>query len=285
MQRTVPPTEAEAIALVRHALEAGCGIDTARVYVNAERRVGLAITGLPTGDDLPLVTKLSPLPGIAPDDRAAARAAARASIQESRAALGLDRLPTVLLHRAEQRTAWDGAVWRELLELVRHRTIGILGASVQTVEELTAALADPDIRHVQLPLNPLDARWFTPPAAAAIAARPDVTIHVRSIYLQGILLRDAAAWPKVVSPTPLLAWLDGWAKRLGRSRAGLCLAYVRATDWVHGVVVGAENRGQLDDNLHLFAEAPLTRPERAAMDADRPTVPDTLVNPALWPRT
>ncbi len=282
--QTVAPSEREAIALVCTALNEGCGIDTARIYPDSERRVGLALATLRSDvrNSLAIVTKLDPLNEIA--DARTARVATRQSICASRRALGLERLPVLLLHRAEHRTAWGGAAWDELRILAERGAIGCLGASVQTVGELVDVLSDPDIRHIQLPLNPLDGRWAAAAVQSALAGRRDVVVHVRSVYLQGTLLRDAAAWPRVVDPGPYMSWLDTWSARLGRTRADLCLAYVRAQAWVDGTVIGAESMQQIDENIGLFARPPLTDAERAAMEGDRPAVPDTLVNPALWPR-
>ena len=56
-------------------------------------------------------------------------------------------------------TAFDGAVWERLLERLEDGTVLSLGVSVQSPEEASAALACPDVRHLQLPFNLLDWRW------------------------------------------------------------------------------------------------------------------------------
>ena len=50
-------------------------------------------------------------------------------------------------------------------------------------------------QHIQLPFNLLDRRWKTAEFAAAAAARPDVTIHTRSTFLQGVLVSGIDRWP------------------------------------------------------------------------------------------
>jgi hypothetical protein len=49
---------------------------------------------------------------------------------------------------------------------------------------------------MQVPINILDQRWNDLGLAKKFAARPDITVHARSIFLQGVLLQDdPAGWP------------------------------------------------------------------------------------------
>ena len=56
-------------------------------------------------------------------------------------------------------TAFGGAVWERLIELLEDGTVLALGVSVQSPEEAIAALDDTDVQHLQLPFNLLDWRW------------------------------------------------------------------------------------------------------------------------------
>jgi spore coat polysaccharide biosynthesis protein SpsF len=159
---------------------------------------------------------------------------------------------------------------------------------VQSPEEALAALRHPEIRHIQLPFNILDWRWEEGGTVAAIRNRKNVTVHARSVFLQGILAaRDPAVWPVLqdVDASGLVAWLDGAAQREGReSAADLCLAFARGQDWIDGVVVGQETMEQLDVNLRLAARAPLSVESRVRILRTRPRVPAPLLDPAQWPR-
>jgi spore coat polysaccharide biosynthesis protein SpsF len=284
--RTGLPSREAAVALVRRA--AACGIrtfDTARAYGAAEERLGEALSGQPVF----IVTKLSPLSDLPPAAGAEeAAAAAEVSVRQSCAALRTGRLDCLLLHRAAHRTQFGGAIWQRLLALKAAGTIGTLGVSVQSSVEAAEALACPDVQHIQMPFNLLDRRWRDDGVIDALARRPDVTVHVRSVFLQGLLAAaDPSVWPVIegVDPSALLADLDRLVRELGRdSAADLCMAYARGQAFITGVVIGLETEAQLDENLRLMRNPPLSPAECRFVDDCLPRLPEQLLNPALWPK-
>jgi aryl-alcohol dehydrogenase-like predicted oxidoreductase len=81
-----------------------------------------------------------------------------------------------------------------------------------------------------------------------------------------------------------MAWLHNVAEELQRENvADLCLAYARAQDWIDGVVIGMETSEQLDANIALAGMRPLHPDECRYVEATRPRVPETLLDPAQWP--
>jgi aryl-alcohol dehydrogenase-like predicted oxidoreductase len=281
------PDEGQAQLILRAAANAGVRwIDTAAAYGTSEARVGAY---LPAGSQCRVVTKLSPLDEL--DEEAAIAAVIRAvdtSVRRSCHRLRTDRLDALLLHRAHHLTWRDGAIWRRLKMLRDSGEIFDLGVSVYTPEEALAALASPCVRHLQLPFNLLDWRWRHSGVVEAIAARSDVTVHVRSVYLQGLLAAGAQArWPTItgVDAAALTFTLFHLARELKRdSVADLCLAYARAQDWIDGVVVGMEHSSQLALNLALFKRPALTWDEAAYVERSLPRAPEQLLNPAQWPK-
>lgn len=283
--RSGQPTAEDAQALLVDAARTGVRwVDTARAYGEAEARIGSAMR-LPACRAFKVVTKISPLDGIAADDVAAAVAAVQASLAASFAALGLDYLDVVLIHRAAHRTAWGGAVWSFLREQCAKGRIGCLGVSAQAPAEVLDLVADRDVRHVQLPTNILDWRWDE--AAAALSRRPDITVHGRSAYLQGLLVcGDPSLWPRVdgVQAESVLSVLGELAAEMHCDGIDdLCVRYVRGLAWAQGLVLGMETRAQLQRNLALMVREPL-RPEQTDEVRRRiPRLPENLLNPALWP--
>ncbi|MDR3526888.1 MAG: aldo/keto reductase [Rhizomicrobium sp.] len=283
--RTGKPSHAAALRLLRRAVASGIQTyDVARAYGDAEDRLGEALSDCPVG----IITKLSPLSTI-PDDASADQAvmAVEASIVASREALRRNRLDCLLLHRAAHRTLWAGAAWQRLLDYRSEGVITRLGISAQSAVEAEAALADPDVQHIQMPFNLLDWRWGR--VLALCAARPDVTVHVRSVFLQGLLAaNDAALWPSIetVDAVAVVTAIGALVRDLYRdSAADLCLAYVRGQAEIHGLVIGLETEEQLEANLALFAKPPLSAAECAIVKAALPCLPEQILNPALWPKT
>ncbi len=283
--RSGKPSRAAALRLVRRAADKGVrSFDTARGYGDSENRLGEALAGR----RVRTITKLSSLGELASDaPRAAVRAAVDRSIVASLDALKKSELDCLLLHRAAHFTAFGGAIWQRLTEHVAQGTVRALGVSVQNPRETLDALSRREVQHIQLPFNILDWRWREAGIIAALEQRVDVTIHARSVFLQGLLAAgDPGCWPNIdgVDARGLLAWLDEIAAAFGREdRADLCLAYARGQSWIDGIVVGMETEAQLETNLGLVARAPLAPEECARIDGVAPRVPDMLLDPAQWP--
>jgi spore coat polysaccharide biosynthesis protein SpsF len=277
------PTPRDAELILRSAVSAGVRwIDTAAAYGSAEQRIGAA---LPRTKGVSVVTKLAPLDEINSETPIGEiRRAVDDSVRRSCARLGTDRLHVLLLHRAHHLSFRDGVVWSRVKELRDEGALFDLGVSVYSPEEALIALADHDVRHIQLPFNALDWRWRRGGVIEALARRSDVTVHARSALLQGLLADTAdARWPHGVDPNEVRWALRRLARELDRdSPADLCLAYVRAQTWIDGVVVGMESLSQLALNLALFRRPPLTRDEIATVDAALPHASERLLNPALW---
>jgi D-threo-aldose 1-dehydrogenase len=139
--REVPPDEG--VATVRATLDSPIRcIDTSNGYSDgeSERRIGTAIAeagGLP--DDVVVITKVDPRGRDYSADRV------RASLDESRERLGLDRLPLVHLHDPEnfdfaEISAPGGAV-DALVELRESGVVGSIGLAGGRVQEMAKYLA------------------------------------------------------------------------------------------------------------------------------------------------
>ena len=282
--RTGQPSARDAELILRSAVSAGVKwIDTAAAYGTAEQRIGAALL---SAKGVRIVTKLATLDEYSEEtDAGTLRTAVMESVRRSCARLGLDRIECLLLHRAHHMTAHRGAVWNAVKQLRDEGVLYDLGVSVYSPNEALTALADRDVRHIQLPFNALDWRWRESGVLEALARRPGVTVHARSALLQGLLAGGEANWPRVegIDPAELKARLRRLARDLGRdSPADLCLAYVRAQTWIDGVVVGRESLSQLALNLALFKRPALTADEIAAVDKALPHASESLLNPALW---
>jgi spore coat polysaccharide biosynthesis protein SpsF len=280
------PGPDEAAALVARALALGITcFDTARAYGESEARLGHALKDARMAR---IVTKLAPLDTLALDAPAGEVAAAvRASVAASAQALGRPHLDVLLLHRARHLRLHNGAVLDTALNLKAEGQIAGFGVSVQTPEELRLALSFRAVTHIQLPLNILDWRWREPAVRALLATRDDVTVHARSVFLQGLLAADEPGlWPAVegVDVPGLVTALDALAETMGRENpADLCVAYARAMPFLHGVVMGAETIAQLEANAALAQKTPLDEDEVHFVERFLPLVPEALLNPALWP--
>ena len=192
-----------------------------------------------------------------------------------------------MLHRAAHLTAWNRAAWERLIELQASSLIGALGVSVQNPDELLAALNAPQVRYIQLPFNLMDGRWNAViPQILATKVTRSLTVHVRSVLLQGLLpTADNAQWLRanVETPESIRRWLLHQVERCHRESINdLCIAYVAAQPWVDGLVIGMENMAQLLDNIYLSSKRSLTEAQTASIQRGRPTLGEDTLNPARW---
>lgn len=281
------PEETAVETMLRCAADAGfAAVDTARAYGLAEERIGRHLRhGLGFAPNQ-VMTKLSPLAAIGPDSAPAAAAeAARDSLARSRAALGIDRLERVLLHRASHLDLAGGAIWETLLRQQDAGRIGTLGVSVQTPAELERGLAADRVEAIQLPCNVLDRRFDDPALETRLAGSP-VRFEARSVFLQGVLAAGRAeAFPDIgrdYDRPALVKWLAGEAKAGGGALDAFCAGYVAGLPWVDAIVFGVDDVGQIDRLARLAAAAPIGLGERARIRATRPHVPDDLLDPSRW---
>ena len=278
-------------ALIKTAVVNGVKyIDTARAYGTSELAIGGALSPDWQGR-AKLITKLLPLNDLpANADIATCNAFVDSSIYQSLHALHTEQIDVLLLHRGEHIEKCGGEIWRRLLNHKGRGIIKELGVSVQTPGELTKVMHIPEIEHIQLPLNVLDWRWVDlGQKILAVKAKRKLCIHVRSVYLQGILLaNDQTLWNRAnVSNFPeIQTWLSNAVKSFSRdSSKDLCIAYVNGLNWVDGIVVGMETLEQLYENLALINRPPLDEQQISVINRTRPRLDESSLNPALWKRS
>jgi aryl-alcohol dehydrogenase-like predicted oxidoreductase/spore coat polysaccharide biosynthesis protein SpsF (cytidylyltransferase family) len=285
VNHTGQPSRSDAVALVRGAVERGVtAFDTARAYGESENILGEALRNR-SSSEARVITKLD----LSSIDHQAIEAEVRrgvdASVTASLKALRRDKLEAVLLHNWKYYGSWHGAAWQRLCELKQQGTIDVLGASVYEPGEALEALREPSIQHLQIPVNILDRRLRNAGVDRAAMIRPDVAIHARSAFLQGILLHPANRWPGIahVDREGLAGRLLAFAEAFHRDGlADLCLSYVRSLPWITGVVVGCETRQQLDANLRLFSLPKLSADQILELEDGFRDIPEALLNPSKW---
>lgn len=283
--QTGMPSMEEVSNIINTAVSYGVtSFDTARAYGDSENRLGQCL--FPYKDRVNIITKLSPLNNLPADAlKSTISNAVDASIFRSCRELKLSTLATVLIHNPEHLYLYDGIVWKRLEELRDEGVIGILGVSVYNPQQLDYAVENYKIEHIQLPLNLLDWRWREANVEEILSKNPDIMVHARSIYLQGILLSNQCAWPDFAKRDSL-----NWIKRLHRlaydlgreSVQELCIAYILGQEWIDSTVIGTESLLQLEQNLELFLKTPLTSEECKYVESILAGASERLLNPSLW---
>ena len=243
-------------------------LDTAAMYGTAEQRLGRFGVA-----DFEVITKVPALP----DDATEPGRWIREQVEASMKRLRLDRLYGLLLHSADDLNGpYADEVAKELLELRRRGRVGKIGVSIYSPVQLEAVLERllPDL--VQAPLNVFDDRLRRSGWLERLVAR-GTEVHVRSIFLQGLLLMP----PEKVPPYfgmwrgRLAAW-HAWVAAQGLEPTEACLRHVLAIKGISRIIVGCDSLEQLRGIVECSAGRPLPAPPDLASDDEG------LVNPAMW---
>jgi aryl-alcohol dehydrogenase-like predicted oxidoreductase len=191
--------------------------------------------------------------------------------------LRIARLGGLLLHRPHQLLGSQGpALYRALGEVRREGKVEKIGLSIYGPDELDAIWPRYQFDLVQAPFNIIDRRL----AASGWLERlrlAGVEVHVRSVFLQGLLLMEAGKRPVVFNRWQALwqQW-DRWLKEQEITPLQACLSFALRQPGVDRVVVGVDSLRQVQEIL-MSSEAQAIDPPLTLVSE----VPD-LVNPSRW---
>ncbi len=243
-------------AIVRHAMASDVDtLDTAIGYGDSESTLGeIGVK------DWKIVSKLPDVPKGCTD----IEGWVAASIRESVSRLKVDSLYGVLLHRPDQLLEAEGdALYAALLQLKRDGIAGKIGVSVYDPARLDELVARYPMDLVQAPFNIFDRRLIESGWLKRLAAE-ETELHVRSVFLQGLLLMSSGDRPDQFARwQPLWTAYDDWVAESGLTRLQACLGWVLSFPEIAKVVVGVYNVDQLIEILY-------------AAGGPAPLVPDSL---------
>jgi aryl-alcohol dehydrogenase-like predicted oxidoreductase len=255
--------------ILRRAHSAGMDtLDTAAAYGTSEAALG--DIGVATWT---VISKVPPVPAGCSDPRGHVRTAAARSLERLRVA----RLGGLLLHAPMQLLEGHGAaIHASLCELRAEGLTERIGISVYGPEELEALVPRFQLDLVQAPFNILDRRLLSSGWLRRLRSA-GVQIHVRSLFLQGLLLMRATERPPEFSRWQRL-W-DGWHAWLehsGLTAIEACVGFVDAHAEIARAVVGVDSVRQLEEILATRTLSGLELPPTLACEER------DLVDPSRW---
>ena len=215
-------------------------LDTAIAYGNSEENIGATES---VGFDI--VTKLPPLPSA----ETSVTQWVHDQIKNSLSKLKRNSVYGLLLHNPADLLAANGEeLLAALVNLKRDGLIKKFGVSIYSPTELDSLFSQipkfkPDI--VQAPLNVIDqsiasSGWLTR------LSEMNVEIHVRSVFLQGLLLQQpnerAAGFSRWTS---VFAQFDSWSNAQQMNPLAACLGHVLSYPEVSKVIIGVTSANEL----------------------------------------
>jgi len=262
-------TREEAQAMLQLALESGIDtLDTAIGYGESEQVLGMIGVS-----NFKVVSKLLPLPESVKN----VKEWVQYEVQSSLMRLKIPKLHGLLLHRsADLNNAKCYELFTTMQKLKASGLVEKIGISIYSPIELDTLFDKFDFDIVQAPLNIIDRRLFKSGWLHALK-KSGCEIHVRSCFLQGLLLMPREDIPRKFSKWDAL-W-DRWHTWLAQhdmNAVHACLAYPLSFPEIDRVVVGALNIAQLQKIAHAAGQAPVASiPDLACQE-------ENLINPAKW---
>lgn len=279
------PKPADVRAIIQQAVNHGVNMfDTASAYGASEKVLGQAISK-DIRSDLLITTKLAPLADVnedTPDSEIELRV--EQSVYRSLLNLKLESLPVLMLHRWEHYEFKKQIIIKKLQILKKEGLIKELGCSIQNPEEGLKAISAPELNFIQMPFNIIDSRWKESGFIDRAKQQSNKHIQARSSLLQGLLTMSPDQWPvhKKYAET-IHQWLSDKVSQYNRSSIiDLCYAYITAQTWINSIVVGLETNEQLEENLNLFNQNPLSAEQANDIDKSKIEISADLLNPATW---
>lgn len=264
----VPSGEVAQILEVARA--AGVGLlDSSSAYGTAEEVLGPLLARHPGAFDV--VSKLARCPIDAVD----------AQIERTFGQLGMRRLYGYLCHHFDfyREHPEIGNTLRGLKEAGRVAKIGFSLYRPAELEELLEGGVAFDL--VQVPFNALDRRFE--PLFSECAAR-GIEVHVRSVFLQGLLLRAPENLPAHFQPLRArIAAVREAAFAAAITPAQLLLAWVCNHPGISRVVIGVDSVAELEANIPSPAITGRARPHFTVLDGLGESA-ESLILPTHWPK-
>lgn len=241
-------SDAEMQAIIDRCRQTGINMfDTAAAYGDAESRLGEM---LPANWHPRIVTKLQP--------RSVDPETIRASIRESTRNLGRKPVYGFLVHRANDLLGGHGKnIWRTLEEYQDAGNVERIGVSVYQAEQVAQLLDRFPLQIVQVPASMVDQRLIADRTLDRLK-EADVEVHVRSIFLQGLLFLNAEELPSNLAfARSALERVQVNLREAGVSVLEAALGFALGRPEFDAVLLGVTTCDELDAIVDVASSSPL----------------------------
>jgi aryl-alcohol dehydrogenase-like predicted oxidoreductase len=243
-------------------------LDTAIAYGESENTLGrLGVS------DWRVISKLPPVPHVCPDVEEWVRTMALESLEK----LNLNRMYGLMLHQPMQLLApWGRQIYKTLRQLQSEGWVEKIGISVYGPSELAQIWPQYGFDLIQAPFSIMDRRLVDSGWSHRLKDE-GVEIHVRSIFLQGLLLLPADK-----RPAKFRQWLeiwnvwDAWLSLTGLTPVQACVRYAESIQDIDLAIVGVDSLEHLNQIVNASKGSLESSPSFQPLQDER------LINPSTW---
>ena len=241
-------------------------IDTAIAYGQSE-----SIIGATSQNRFKIISKLPPLPV----DISNVSEWVHSQVQGSLSRLKCTSLDALLLHRPQDLTGAQGAeLYAAIGLLMAEKVIHRFGVSIYSPDDLEGIIGTFDIHVVQAPLNVFDRRIL---GVTNRLSALNIEVHVRSVFLQGVLIASPKDRPQRFEPwSEHFALFDEWVRSSGVSAMACCIGFALQQPGIAKLVIGTTSAESLDEIMNSIPNSVLEVPTHLQSSVEQ------LIDPRFW---
>lgn len=198
-------------------------------------------------------------------------------IDASLARLGVSTIDSLLLHRPEQLLEPFGySLYQKLQKLKSEGLINRVGISIYEPKELDSLIKHFDFDLIQTPFNIVDNRLIDSGWYDKLKSQ-GTSIHIRSIFMQGLLLMPEEQRPSKFLPWKhiWIKWHD-WLRETDQTPLEACLRHALSVEGFENVIVGVDSYIQLEQIIQASRGIPYPIPKELQSQDSK------LLNPFYW---
>jgi len=171
-------------------------------------------------------------------------------VQNSLKNLRIKKLNSILLHDEKVLLSENGELVYEILkELKKENLTSKIGVSIYNFNELSEILKKFEIDLAQAPFNIVNQSLINSGCMSKLK-KNGVEIHVRSIFLQGVLLLKSSQLPnKLKKLKSTWNYWESWQKQNKIKALEACLSLIYKYPQIDGIVIGFNDVNQLTEIL------------------------------------
>ena len=254
-------------------------LDTAAAYGDSEEKIGNWMNNQQDYQKLIVATKIH---GLDVSSEKAVIISMRDKIRQSAQRLGLSCIPVLMIHHFDEYLAHRRWFDKAFCVMKEDGLIILDGVSAYSTDDYFQ-IADSKLDAVQIPVNLLD--WEQMDSGGLRTIKDSgMLVYARSVYLQGLLLRNPEALPaRMAFASETLTKYVELCGQFGLSQREMALSFVRSLPEISSVVIGCRNAEQVESNAETFFN--LKKLSEEQLEIIRDSFKDTekrVIVPTLW---
>jgi aryl-alcohol dehydrogenase-like predicted oxidoreductase len=241
-------------------------IDTAIAYGQSE-----SIIGETAQNRFKVISKMPPIPSSVSNVSEWVSTQVDASLSR----LKCTSLDALLLHRPQDLVEQHGKELYAVIQSLKiKKVIQRFGVSIYTPDDLEGIMGNFNVDVVQAPLNIIDRRILD--IVDQLSAL-NIEVHVRSVFLQGVLIAGPAGRPQRFEPwSEHFALFDEWVHSTGMSAMSCCLGFALQQPGVAKLVIGATSAESLAEIMASIPSKHFEVPVQLQSSIEQ------LIDPRYW---